>query len=1417
MSIAGQPVPSPTAPDGGGVVSPPRMLRAGDASRPSAPFRRGVRGWVPVAVAAVVVLALLIAIPMVPAPSDDPEPPAPAVVDAAPTAEVGKLPLRFEANQGQSDPSVGFLARGPGYTALLAADEAVLRLAGEGGTTETRMRLAGADPAATVRPGARLPGVSNYLRGSDASRWLTGVPAYDGVRYDDVWPGVDVVYHAGGGRSLKYDFVVAAGADPGRIALDLQPAAQVSIERGGDLVVATPAGPVRHEKPVVYQEVGGRRRPVSARYVRRPGGAVGFDLGRYDAARELVIDPAVVYSTVFGGLGNDTAAAVAADAAGSAYVTGQTAAADFPRAGAFQAARRGASDAFVLKLNPAGNALVYATYLGGDDAESGTGIAVDSSGAAYVTGSTASANLPTAGALQAAKGAGTTTDAFVAKLNPAGSALVYSTYLGGGGADVGRGIDVDAAGNAYLTGETASTDFPTAGAVQGAKGPGTTTDAFASKLNAAGSALAWSTYLGGGLADVGRGIAVDGAGGSYVTGDTASANFPLAGAVQASFGGGTDAFATKLNAAGSAFAFSTYLGGSGGDQGFGIDVDGTGSAYVAGRTDSTNYPGAAALQPANAGGDDAFVTKLNPAGSALAYSTYLGGLGPDQANGVAVEAGGSAHLTGTTSSVDFPSVAPVAVREGSGDAFVAQLSASGAALVHSSAYGGAHQDSGAAIAVDPSGTSYFVGSTTFFADDDFPAGASFQTTPGTGSDSFVAKVAPLAAGAPLVTGLSPRSGPAGTRVVVTGSGFTAGSLVRFGNVVSPDVTVVSSTEIRAVAPSQSAESAYVTVATSSALSPRNPVARFSYGEGTWELTGAQGVARVATRSVLLANGRVLLVGGRDRQGGAALTSAELYDPKAGTWSPTGEMADGRTTHTATLLRNGKVLVTGGFTGNLTTNAQPQLNSAEIYDPASGTWSAAGPMAVRRALHSAILLRDGRVLVAGGRTCPSAPPVACDFTAFTNTAEIYDPATNAFTPTGNMAVPRHTTDATMLADGRVLVPAGFGGPSTGWDSADVYDPSTGTWTATGPLAIGRSRQGAVTLPDGRAIVAGGFTGNNTAEVYEPSTNSWSLTANLASAARNNHFAGILPNGRVLVAGGGPGGTTAEIYDPGINRWRSAGRMNVSRGIAGTPYNTVKPVILSSDPFHLEADPAVCGDNCLKVLVAGESEDRRAELYTPAQVATDRGYWMVASDGGVFAFGGARFHGSTGALRLNQPVVGMAATPSGRGYWLVASDGGVFAFGDARFLGSAGGLRLNSPVVGMAATPSGRGYWLVAADGGVFAYGDARFLGSTGALRLNRPVVGMAATRGGGGYWLVASDGGVFAFGDAVFRGSTGAIRLNRPVVSIAGTPSASPLAGYWLTASDGGVFAFGDAPFLGSTGAIRLNRPVVGMSAQAAPE
>ena len=391
---------------------------------------------------------------------------------------------------------------------------------------------------------------------------------------------------------------------------------------------------------------------------------------------------ALIYSTYLGGSAGDEARGIAVDASGNAYVVGFTSSTNFPVANALQATKGATNeDAFVTKLNAAGSALVYSTYLGGgQSSEFGEAIAVDSSGNAYVTGSTFSNDFPTVNPIQATYGGGTT-DAFVTKINAAGSALVYSTYLGGNGAgsESGRGIAVDPSGNAYVTGETSSSNFPTANAIQGTLGGDS--DAFVTKFNAAGSALIYSTYLGGSAQDSGEGVKADASGNAYIGGFTLSTNFPVANAFQSANGGTTitqDAFVTKINSAGSALVYSTYLGGTGGEIAFGIAVDASGSAYVGGSTASLNsFPTANPIQCSRNGSQDLFVTKFNPAGSALVYSTYFGGSGADDGQGIAIDSSGNAYLTGSTTSADFPTLNPIQGVNGGGtpfgDAFVTKL------------------------------------------------------------------------------------------------------------------------------------------------------------------------------------------------------------------------------------------------------------------------------------------------------------------------------------------------------------------------------------------------------------------------------------------------------------------------------------------------------------------------------------------------------------------------------------------------------------------------------------------------------------------------------------------------------------------------------------------------------------------------
>ncbi len=602
-----------------------------------------------------------------------------------------------------------------------------------------RMRLVGANPAPQVAGLDELPGKSNYFIGNDPEKWRTNVAQYRKVKYRNVYPGIDLVYYGTNQRQLEYDFIVAPGHNPKAIALKFEGADNLEVDAQGDLLVHLGDEKVRFQKPYVYQESDGARQEIAGGYVLKEKDQVAFRVAPYDVARSLVIDPvlvystylggsgnedlehiavdtagnvyvagrtdstdfptespfqlansgnfevfvtklnadgsAIVYSTYLGGAGDDAALEITVDAAGNAYVVGNTFSSTFPTANPLQAALAGPQDAFVSKLNPAGSALVYSTYLGGSGSELGQDIAVDDAGNAYVVGETDSTNFPTTASPLQAANAGDS-DAFIAKLNPEGSALVYSTYLGGTDFERGNGIAVDAAGNAYVSGRTNSTDFPTANPLQAAFGGGTF-DAFVTKLNPAGSALVYSTYLGGSELGFGSDIAVDDGGNAYVTGRTRSTDFPVtAGAFQTSKAeGGADVFVTKLSASGSELVYSTYLGGTRFDIAFTIALDASGNAYVAGATASTDFPTANPLQAAFGGGNrDGFVTKLNANGSALVYSTYLGGSG-DETTIITVDAFDNVYVAGDTSSTDFPTVSPFQAAHGGGigDAVVAKI------------------------------------------------------------------------------------------------------------------------------------------------------------------------------------------------------------------------------------------------------------------------------------------------------------------------------------------------------------------------------------------------------------------------------------------------------------------------------------------------------------------------------------------------------------------------------------------------------------------------------------------------------------------------------------------------------------------------------------------------------------------------
>jgi hypothetical protein len=699
---------------------------------------------------------------VVAAPAQDP------VAKARISEVYGKIPLSFEANEGQVDMSVKFLSRGQGATLFLTPAEAVLSLRGaEHETAVVRMQLVGATRAPRVLGEELQATKSNYFIGNDSRQWHTGVAHYARVRMEGIYPGVDLLYH-GNQRQLEYDLVIAPGAEPRRIRLAFRGADAIAIGAHGELILHTSSGDLVQPAPTVYQEAGERRQPVEGHYVLlapravQGGGEgalrqVGFALGRYDRARPLIIDPVLVYSTFLGGSGDDRGTAIAVDGAGNAYVAGLTTSTTLPgvTGSSIQPTNGGGTrDAFVTKINVAGSEIVYSTFLGGGGDDYPQGIAVDGSGNAYVTGRTSSTTFPgvTAGSIQPTNGGGY--DVLVTKINAAGSALVYSTFLGGSGDEYGWAIAVDGAGNAYVTGVTGSTTFPgvTGSSIQPANGGGD--DAFVTKINATGTAIVYSTFLGGSGSDGGKGIAVDGSGNAYVTGVTDSATFPgvTGSSIQPVNGGGTaDAFVTKINAAGSAIVYSTFLGGSASDECHAIAVDGSGNAYVTGATASTTFPGvtAGSIQPAYGGGPyDAFVTKINPAGTAILYSTFLGRSGLDDAFGIAVDGAGNAYVTGATSSTTFPGVSGSSIQPAYGggpyDAFVTILNAAGSAIVDSTFLGGSGDDEAFGIGVDGSGNAYVTGLTTSTI---FPGvtGSSIQAANGGGAyDAFVTKIGSVA-------------------------------------------------------------------------------------------------------------------------------------------------------------------------------------------------------------------------------------------------------------------------------------------------------------------------------------------------------------------------------------------------------------------------------------------------------------------------------------------------------------------------------------------------------------------------------------------------------------------------------------------------------------------------------------------------
>jgi uncharacterized repeat protein (TIGR01451 family) len=789
--------------------------------------------------------------------------------------DLSHLPMRFEPNQGQTDQQVKFLARGAGYGVFLTRGQAVLTLgalASGSRSNAIRLQLVGANSGSAVSGDDLLPGKSNYFIGNNPAKWHRNVPQFARVRYQAVYPGVDLVYYGNQGQ-LEYDFEVAPGADPNAIAFQFESSQRPWLDDNGDLILAANSGEVRLKAPRIYQGKGAEQKPIRGKFNLRHDGRVGFEVAAYDRTRVLVIDPVLSYSTYLGGSGDEACSvimgvatppsgcpAVAVDPSSNIYLAGSTTSTNFPLTpqpatdpppAAFQALLAAPPDVFVTKLNSAGNAIVFSTYLGGDGADTTAGVAVDSAFNVVVTGTTTSSNFPVS--TSAFQGTRTTANAhaFVSKLDATGSALPYSTYLSGNGSETARGLAVDLRNKIYVIGATTSTDQPdathsfpaTLGAIQVASLG--TSQFFVSKIDPAligFPSLVYSTYFGGGSPlnglTLAGAIAVDANSNVYITGGTnfqhtgsATTDFPIVNAYQGCLDTpppatttttpncstsvtALDAFVAKINptaASGSQLLYSTYLGGTGDDIGYGIAVDSGLSAYVTGTTGSTDFiipTGTTAFQGLNGGAAgtlDAFVGKFgNPCtGSTcttttvpFTYFSYLGGTGNDAGLSIAVDTLQGARIAGFTNSPNFPVPNnPIqAALSGPVDGFAARIdttAASSLSLGHYGTYlGGTGSDFATGIAVDSQGSSYVAGETN---STNFPTKNPFQPASGGLTDVFLSKLGPTI-NLVVTETVTPNPVGVGNNVTFTYTITNSGDLttgVVFTDVIPAGATLVS--------------------------------------------------------------------------------------------------------------------------------------------------------------------------------------------------------------------------------------------------------------------------------------------------------------------------------------------------------------------------------------------------------------------------------------------------------------------------------------------------------------------------------------------------------------------------------------------------------------------------------------------------
>lgn len=645
--------------------------------------------------------------------------------------EFGKFPLYFTENRGQLDSRISYYVSGRDKGVYFAHYGVTITLLQHGPDRDPerwalKMDFLNANPAVRLEGEDVTETKVSYFTGSQQS-WKAGLSTFSRVAYRDLWPGIDLVYSGTLGR-MKYSFYLKPGADPNNIRIAYRGAAGVEINARGELEVSTPLGGFHDQSPFSFQEKNDSQVAIKTGYriiSREASGRVvyGFQVDTYDRTRQLVIDPAVlIYCGFIGGQGEESGHAITVDAGGNAYVVGQTSSIppSFPVGlGPDPTYNGGPDDAFIAKVNPAGTSFVYIGYIGGAASDRATGVAVDSAGNAYISGETFSSQATFPVIVGPKLTYARNGDAFIAKLNAAGTTLDYCGYLGGDGRDFATGVAIDAARNAYLTGYTDSNEstFPVL------VGPRLTysgeIDAYVAKVNTAGTALVYAGYVGGSGDDYSRDIAVNGSGEAYITGDTSSTQttFPVTFGPDLSYNGGDrDAFVARINTNGNGFIFAGYIGGAGSDVGRGIAVDASGNSYVTGDTfsDQASFPVLVGPDLTFNGASDAFVAKVNTTGTALIYSGYIGGSGLDASLSIDIDSSGNAYVGGETASLQttFPVIGgPRLQANGFLDGFVAKLNPTGNSLIYCGYLGGSANERVNSVAVDPNGNAYVTGYT----------------------------------------------------------------------------------------------------------------------------------------------------------------------------------------------------------------------------------------------------------------------------------------------------------------------------------------------------------------------------------------------------------------------------------------------------------------------------------------------------------------------------------------------------------------------------------------------------------------------------------------------------------------------------------------------------------------------------------